>query len=60
MSPAIDPRYTLHEAALELAKRECLMHGHDWRIIEKKAGVPVALICERCGKSVSVQAEAEQ
>lgn len=42
-------RYTLAEAARELARRECMADGHDLQIVQ--SGIePVRLVCGRgCG-----------
>lgn len=50
-------RYTLDEARVELARRECAADGHDWRIISAFDD----MACERChvrGRIV-VQAEGD-
>lgn len=44
-------RYTLDEAARELALRQCQAEGHDWEICEEMCVGPVALICSRCGEA---------
>ncbi|MBP2703511.1 hypothetical protein JOL79_06825 [Microbispora sp. RL4-1S] len=50
-----EPRYTLDEAAAELARRECEQRGHDWtmhavRTMDSPGEVPIAIGCERpCG-----------
>lgn len=54
--PVIEPRFTLAEAALELAARTCATEGHNLEIVNVAATVgdsasrPIALICTRaCG-----------
>lgn len=49
--------YTLDEAREELARRECTFHGHDWDIVSRADGVPIAIICGRCGLSHEVKAQ---
>jgi hypothetical protein len=44
-------RYTLEEAARELARRECGGHGHDFEMIVVFGGEPTGIICARCGRS---------
>lgn len=47
--------YTLTEARAEIARRECALHGHDFNIICVTGSLdPVALVCERCGRTLQV------
>lgn len=42
-------RFTLDEAAAEIAKRECAAYGHSWTaVMEMGSGIPVRFICDRC------------
>jgi ribosomal protein S27AE len=45
-----DGTYTLEQARIELARRECAAAGHDFNIISTGAGDPVKIVCGRCGK----------
>lgn len=45
-----EPRYTLDEARLKLAQRECGTHGHDFNIVQSGDGSPLLLTCGNgCG-----------
>lgn len=46
-----EPTFTLAEAARELARRECSMHGHDWSVLETLGRGPYAITCAQCGES---------
>jgi hypothetical protein len=43
--------YTLRQAQIELARRECRAHGHDFDVLRTlgKDG-PTHVICGRCGR----------
>jgi hypothetical protein len=44
-------RYTLPEAEIELARRECALSGHNYDIIEADgADDPESIHCTRCGR----------
>lgn len=45
--------YTLAEAGEEIARRQCLLSGHSWQVIETSVQ-PITVICSRCGKSHQV------
>ena len=55
-----EKRYALQEARLELARRECRLTGHEWRVLER-LGVedPHGITCERCGKYHRILADGE-
>ena len=47
-----EPRYTLDEARVELARGECAVHGHDFEIVQAFGNnAPVKIFCDRCGRS---------
>lgn len=48
--------YTLDEAAMELARRECARHGHDFETISTGDCEPIKLLCGRCGRAWTVSA----
>ena len=53
--------FTLDEAKVELARRECRESGHTWSVIEDRtfadpAGEPTHVVCSRCGASRRVEA----
>lgn len=50
-------QFTLAEARLELQRRECAHHGHDFDILQR-AGEPFRLICP-CGRTWSVTSDQE-
>ncbi len=55
-----EKRYTLAEAAAELARRECQEDGHDFSVLWHRsyddwAGTPMAVQCDRCGEKWSVE-----
>lgn len=55
-----EKRYTLAEAAAELARRECQENGHDFSVVGHRsyddwAGTPVAVRCDRCREEWSVE-----
>jgi hypothetical protein len=44
-------KYTLSEARQELARRECVEHGHDWHVVLMLGtNVPYSVACDRCGQ----------
>ncbi|OLT24368.1 hypothetical protein BJF79_13580 [Actinomadura sp. CNU-125] len=49
-----EPRYTLDEAATELARRECFTDGHDFTVTSTGVQLagggdePVSVHCDRC------------
>lgn len=56
-----EQRFTLDEARAELARQECREQGHTWSVVESRtfadpAGTPVAVVCDRCRESHSVEA----
>lgn len=51
-------RYTLREAARELARQECRFRGHVWDLVENfGSAVPLAILCTRCGVTHKVLVE---
>lgn len=48
--------YTLDEAVLELARRECARSGHDFTTISTGEGEPIKLLCDRCHRAWKVSA----
>lgn len=46
-----EPRYTLNEARLELAKEECRRRGHVFNVLISSSGDPERITCDRCGRS---------
>jgi hypothetical protein len=49
-----EPTYTLAEAKRELARRECVEHGHRWDVLEALGVGPTHIVCDRCGESRKV------
>jgi len=49
-----DPTYTLAEAQRELARLECVNHGHSWTIHENMTNGPLRISCDQCGWSGGV------
>lgn len=50
-----EPRYTLEEAKLEIARRQCAMNGHDFELVMQIGKAwPTAILCERCGEQREV------
>lgn len=54
-------RYTLEEARKELARQDCLVHGHDYEVIATYSsdGGPSDVICSRCGRAWAVAPAAD-
>lgn len=49
-----EERYTLEEARLELARQECMMHGHQFSVVSVIGLGPSLLKCDRCGDSWTI------
>lgn len=48
-----EPRYTLAEAKAELARQECVNHGHTYGVLDDRTlgsapGQPVEVYCSQC------------
>lgn len=41
-------RYTLEEAKLELARRDCTVLGHDFEHVTDSGNNPTRVVCARC------------
>jgi hypothetical protein len=48
--------YTLAEAKLELARKECEQYGHDYEVVVLIGqNAPRHVLCRRCGRSWGIQ-----
>lgn len=53
--PGDETLFTLKEAKLELARRECALEGH-YFVVMQTIGVdaPTSVVCDRCGQTWGV------
>lgn len=59
MSDTDEERFTLEEARVELARRECSRSGHDWQVLTQRhlcdaVDRPISVVCVRCQETHAV------